>query len=65
MSDVEWPAPADDPEDEPGEDPETHLLPSRERWLRLDVDQRRDLLERIEDWRGPDVERWRREVAEL
>jgi hypothetical protein len=60
---TEWPPPAEDPELEPGEDPDTHLLPNRERWRELSRRDRRELLELIEDWRGPDVERWHREVA--
>jgi hypothetical protein len=59
----EWPDPQPDPGDEPGEDPETNLLPNRARWLRLGVEQRVELLETLDDWTGPAVERWRNEVA--
>jgi hypothetical protein len=62
---IVWPDPAPDPEVEPDEDPDFHLLPNRERWRRLSTEERVELLELIDDWDGPLVQRWREAVAGL
>jgi hypothetical protein len=53
-----------EPEIEPGEDPETHLLPNRERWGRLSRKEKNELRDLVKDWIGPKVEAWRQEVAD-
>jgi hypothetical protein len=65
MAKPEWPFPRPDPEREPGEDRVSHLLPNRDRLRRMTREQRRDLLERVADWDGPLVVRFRAWVAEL
>jgi hypothetical protein len=59
------PEPVPEPEEEPSEDQETGLLPNRDRLARMSADERRDLAERVRDWSGPTVERWREIVDEV
>jgi hypothetical protein len=64
MSDTpQWPEPADDPDVERGEDPETHLLPNLARLRAMTPDQRAELVELVRDWEGPLVERFRAQAA--
>ena len=48
-----------------GENLEGHLLPTRERLREMTRDERRDLRDRVADWDGPLVERFRAIVEEL
>jgi hypothetical protein len=63
--DVQWPDPADDPEEEPVEDSEHHLLPNRGRLRQMTRAQRHELRDQVSDWIGETVERWRELVARV
>ena len=55
--------PAPEPEEEAGENTEFHLLPNRLRLRDMTPEQRADLVERVKDWEGREVDRWREAVA--
>ena len=60
-----WPEPAPDPPAEPGENHETHLLPDLARLRAMTPAERAELVERVRDWQGPLVERFRNRVRGL
>ncbi|HEY2303249.1 MAG TPA: hypothetical protein VGH66_15220 [Acidimicrobiales bacterium] len=60
---IDWPPPQPDPETEPGEDPETHLLPNLDRIRGMDLDDLRQLVEAVRDWEGPLVVEFRSRAA--
>lgn len=65
MSDVRWPDPAPEPDTEPGEDLDSHLLPNLHRLRTMTPEQRQDLLDRVRDWVGERVEQFRERVRSL
>jgi hypothetical protein len=60
-----WPDPQPDPPAEPGEDFVTHLLPTLERLRAMTPRERFELLDLVDDWHGPLVERFRTWVIGL
>jgi hypothetical protein len=65
MTDVNWPEPQPDPDEERGEDPEFHLLPNLQRLRNMTPEERQELRRLVADWTGELVERWRERVASL
>lgn len=63
MSDITWPEPAPDPEEELGET-EEGLLPTLERIRNMDRPVLAELRDLVADWEGPLVTRFRERVAE-
>ncbi len=64
---VSWPPPADDPPEEPhgSHDYDAHsLLPSPDRIREMDRADLAELRDRVADWVGDAVERFRQRVAE-
>ena len=62
---VVWPDPADDLDEERGEDPETHLLPNLARLRAMTVEERDIVIVLVADWRGPLVDLLRERVEAL
>jgi hypothetical protein len=65
MSDIQWPDPQPEPDEERGENPEFHLLPSLARLRAMTPEERQDIVDRIKDWIGDRVEQFRARVREL